>query len=165
MYRLASDDDGTQSLAPPRAIGEGQRESVASVSSVTSSMYNEGGSKYPSGPPVSRGLVAYVYDPEDESEDDDPWDELDAARDGGVNTAAAGSNPKGVRATTANAGKGGIPVRGISAYGSTFPWRGAANLGVLGTLVCALVALFVTYPVLDYYKNRTARNNVAGNIR
>ncbi|KAI0300491.1 beta-glucan synthesis-associated [Multifurca ochricompacta] len=77
-------------------------------------------SKYPSGPPTTRGgLVPYVYDP---SDDQEPMDEEDF-----LHEPESADKPSSF-----------LAVRGI------------LNVGVLVLLVGSLLALFIAYPVVTY---------------
>ncbi|KAF7355633.1 hypothetical protein MSAN_01480800 [Mycena sanguinolenta] len=140
LYRLADDDN--EQLAPPRALGGSNRSSVASLASIASESVD---SKYPSGLPSTRGLVAYAYDPA--PDELDPPDEEDWLHDPAVK------------------GKDGYQVAGRKfKHRSTFPWRGVANVGVLIILVLALMALFISYPVISYIREGPADKLIEGNI-
>ncbi|KAI0674191.1 beta-glucan synthesis-associated [Trametes maxima] len=74
LYRLATEDDKSENLAPPKALQN--RDSV--VSSSGDSVFSiSSDSKYPSGMVTAqRGLVPYAYDPEidkDAPDDDDDF--------------------------------------------------------------------------------------------
>ncbi|KAF8213898.1 beta-glucan synthesis-associated [Mycena galopus ATCC 62051] len=130
LYRLVDDKDPeTDLLTPPRALGSGNRSSVASTASVASGLS------------APRGLVPYAYDPA--LDEGDPLDEMDWLHD---------PAPKG-------------KYRGRQfRYRSAFPWRGLANVGVLILLVFALLALFVSYPVITYFRTLSTSGAVEGNI-
>ncbi|KAK7054157.1 beta-glucan synthesis-associated protein-domain-containing protein [Favolaschia claudopus] len=143
LYRLADEPDrSSEMLAPPRALGAGNRDSVASVGSLASFSAD---SKYPSGLPASHGLVPYAYDPA--LDELDPLDEEDDLHD------PTFKNRQGY--STAVKFK----------YQSSFPWRGVANVGVLILLVLALLALFISYPVISDIQSRPLANLIDGNIR
>ncbi|KAJ7639165.1 beta-glucan synthesis-associated [Roridomyces roridus] len=140
LYRLADEPDRTSILSPPRALGSGNRESVASFMSTES----PGDSKYPSGLPSRGGLVPYAYDPAlDELE---PPDEEDFLHDPTYK-------------------QGGYHGPNKFRPRNTFPWRGVFNIGVLIILVCALLALFISYPVITFFRDRNVFNSIDSNIR
>ncbi|KAJ6538483.1 beta-glucan synthesis-associated [Mycena vulgaris] len=87
-------------------------------------------SKYPSGLPTTRGMVPYAYDPA--LDELDPPDEEDFLHD---------PEYKG--------GKDGYQGARKFKHRSSFPWRGLANVGVLIILILALLALFISYPVVS----------------
>ncbi|KAJ7181361.1 beta-glucan synthesis-associated [Mycena crocata] len=140
LYRLADDEADRRSrlsgvLSPPRALGAGNRDSVASFSSIATLP----DSKYPSDIPSNRGLVPYAYDPApDELEDPDEEDYLHDPSYKGY------AGPLKHRA---------------------FPWRGIANVGLLVLLILALLALFVSYPVISAIRDAPFNALVDGNIR
>ncbi|KAJ7498598.1 beta-glucan synthesis-associated [Mycena latifolia] len=131
LYRLASEPENNGVLSPPRTIGSGNRESVASFASASSL---PGDSKYPSGLPTTRGLVPYAYDPA--LDELDPPDEEDFLHD---------PSYKG--------GKDGYQGARQFKRRHSFPWRGLANVGVLLILILALLALFISYPVISFFHN------------
>ncbi|KAJ6527706.1 beta-glucan synthesis-associated protein-domain-containing protein [Mycena capillaripes] len=138
LYRLA-DDDGSL-LTPPQMPGSGNRDSIASFASAASWSAD---SKYPSGLPSTRGLVPYEYDPA--ADELDPPDEEDDLHD-----------PKS---------KDGYHALPRFKFRNSFPWRGVANIGVLLLLVLALLALFISYPVVSYFQNRLTTDLIDSNIR
>ncbi|KAF7352482.1 hypothetical protein MVEN_01213100 [Mycena venus] len=140
LYRLADDEDDGSALSPPRALGSGNRDSVASSMSAASF---SGDSKYPSGLPTTRGLVPYAYDPA--ADELDPPDEEDYLHD-----------PKG---------KDGYHAAHKFKYRNSFPWRGVANFGLLILLVLALLALFISYPVVSYFQTHSTIDLIGSNIR
>ncbi|KAJ6515518.1 beta-glucan synthesis-associated [Mycena sanguinolenta] len=140
LYRLADDD--SDQLAPPRALGASNRSSVASLASIAS---ESGDSKYPSGMPSPRGLVAYAYDPA--SDELDGPDEEDWLHDPSVK------------------GKDGYQVAGRKfRHRGSFPWRGVANVGVLIIVTLALLALFISYPVVSAIRGSPADDLAESNI-
>ncbi|KAJ7229413.1 beta-glucan synthesis-associated protein-domain-containing protein [Mycena haematopus] len=142
LYRLADDADlDSGQLSPPRMFGNSNRNSMASVASVASESAD---SKYPSGLPSPRGLVAYAYDPA--LDELDPPDEEDWLHDPSVK------------------GKDGYQPGRKYRRRWSFPWRGLANVGVLVLLVLALLALFVSYPVISYFRDLPVATLVEGNI-
>ncbi|KAJ7437784.1 beta-glucan synthesis-associated [Mycena galericulata] len=143
LYRLADADDlVTGALSPPRALGSGNRDSIASFASAASS---PGDSKYPSGPPTTRGLVPYAYDPA--LDELDPPDEEDFLHD------------------PAYKDKSGYQGARKFKHRSSFPWRGVANVGVLLLMILALLALFISYPVITFFTTQPINNLIDGNIR
>lgn len=143
LYRLADEPDRTSGiLSPPRILGSANRGSVASIASAASTP--AGDSKYPSGLPSTRGLVPYAYDPAlDES---DPPDEEDFLHD------------------PAYKGKDGYQAAGKFKHRKSFPWRGLANVGLLILVVLALLALFISYPVVQFFKTAPVINAIDGNL-
>ncbi|KAF7290942.1 hypothetical protein HMN09_01272800 [Mycena chlorophos] len=145
LYRLADEPDrGSTVLAPPRALGGGNRDSVASFASAASSPND---SKYPSGFNTMRGLVPYAYDP--------TTDELDAPDD------------EDFLHDPSYKGKGKNGYHGPSNFKrrNSFPWRGILNLGLLFLVVLALLALFISYPVVSFLKEAPVIALIDGNIR
>ncbi|KAI0777564.1 beta-glucan synthesis-associated [Trametes elegans] len=135
LYRLATEDDNNESLAPPKAFSSTNRDSV--ISSSGDSVFSlSSDSKYPSGVvPGQRGFVPYAYDPEvdkDAPDDDDDF----------LHTAAYGHNRR--------------------SYWSS---RGFLNIGVLVILIAALLTLFLCYPLLDYYRNEKRNVAITANVR
>lgn len=141
LYRLADEPDRSSGvLSPPRTLGSGNRESIASFMSTDV----PGDSKYPSGLPSSRGLVPYAYDPA--LDELDPPDEEDFLHDPTKNKGAyKGSNKFHHR--------------------NSFPWRGVFNVGMLLILIGALLALFISYPVVTFFNHRGVNNLIDSNIR
>ena len=84
LYRLASDDAANESLLPPKAFANSNRDSIAS-SSGDSVFSLSSDSRFPTGPPANRGFVPYAYDPELEKDapddDDDILHRADYGRD------------------------------------------------------------------------------------
>ncbi|KAJ7087387.1 beta-glucan synthesis-associated [Mycena crocata] len=143
LYRLADEPDRTSGvLSPPRTLGANQRESVASFASAASLPSD---SKYPSGFPSTRGLVPYAYDPA--LDELDPPDEEDFLHDPTYNT------------------KGGYQGSRKFKHRNSFPWRGVANVGLLLMVILALLALFISYPVVSFFNNEPFNALVDGNIR
>ncbi|KAI0746638.1 beta-glucan synthesis-associated [Daedaleopsis nitida] len=133
LYRLASDDNGTESLAPPKALAANNRDSVLS-SSGDSIFSLSSDSRFPTGQTtLQRGFIPYAYDPEvDKDLPDDDDDFLHSPEYG----------------------------RNRHAYWS---WRGIMNIGVLVILVGALLTLFVCYPAIDFYRNESLNRAIASN--
>ncbi|EMD36637.1 glycoside hydrolase family 16 protein [Gelatoporia subvermispora B] len=101
------------------------RDSVAS-SSGDSVFSLSSDSKYPSGVvPIQRGFVPYVYDPDLDTKEG-PDDDDDLY----------------------------LPEY-PDPRGRFWSWRGILNIGVLALLVSILLALFVAYPVVDFWRNNT----------
>ncbi|KAJ7498599.1 beta-glucan synthesis-associated [Mycena latifolia] len=141
LYRLADESDRSSSvLSPPR---RSNRESVASFASASSM---PGDSKYPSGLPTTRGLVPYAYDPA--LDELDPPDEEDFLHD---------PSYKG--------GKDGYQGARQFKHRHSFPWRGVANVSLLIILILALLALFISYPVISYFQHAPINALIDGNIR
>lgn len=84
------------------------------------------------------GFVPYAYDPDLDSKDE--VDDEDPADKGGYGGEDEGS-------------------------GSVFSVRGLLNLGVLLLLVCALLALFVAYPVVTFFRTNARNLLIDGNTR
>ncbi|KAF7301973.1 hypothetical protein MIND_00763400 [Mycena indigotica] len=144
LYRLADEPDrGSTILAPPRALGSGNRDSVASFASQASLPSD---SKYPSGFNTTRGLVPYAYDPAlDELDPPDDEDFLhDPSYKGGKNGYQGPSNFRRRR---------------------FFPWRGIANISMLLLVIGAILALFITYPVVSFFREEPVISLIDGNIR
>jgi hypothetical protein len=126
LYRLATvDDHGV--LLPPNTLSPDQRESFFSTSG--ESIWSlSSDSKYPSGPPTTRGgLVPYVYDP---SLEDQTTDEEDLLHE----------------------------PDSIDKPSSPFASRGILNIGVLVILIVTLLALFIAYPVITYVHGNNSQN-------
>lgn len=92
LYRLADASDmghiRDSSLQPPRALSQFNRDSVASASGESLYSLSASDSKYPSGVPgfAPRGMIAYAYDPLEDSPGEDQDDLLhDAAYKGREN--------------------------------------------------------------------------------
>lgn len=143
LYRLADDsqdgfaDNSQEAILPPRPR-HGPRNSVWSTASGASTAWSiSDDSKYPGGVlgGLPRGIVAYAYDPDDDLSSGPP-DEDDALHD--------------------------VSLR--DKRGRAFGWRGVGNIGVLAVIIAALMALFVAYPILTYYRTRTRNNLIAKNI-
>lgn len=113
-----------------------QRDSVAS--SEGDSIFSlSSDSKYPSGFIGQRGgFVPYAYDPDLDSKDEVDDDDL----------------PQ----------KGGF---GDDSSGFSFSSRGILNVGVLLALIGALLALFVAYPIVTFYRDSNRNLAIDGNIR
>ncbi|KAI0266416.1 beta-glucan synthesis-associated [Gloeopeniophorella convolvens] len=122
LYRLTSSDEHG-ALLPPPSLSPDNRASLISTSG--ESIWSlSSDSKYPSGPPTSRGgLVPYAYDPE--LDDKEPMDEEDLLHE-----------PDSVDKSS-----------------SVIALRGVLNVGVLVLLIGALLALFIAYPVVTYVHN------------
>ncbi|CAK5262481.1 unnamed protein product [Mycena citricolor] len=134
LYRLADESDRASLLVPPRPMGgAGHRNSIASFAS-TSTMATD--SKYPSDHQSTRGLVPYAYDPA--ADELDPLDDEDLVLD-----PAHGTKMK----------DGYQSPRSSKQHRHSFPWRGIANLGMLILVILALLALFISYPVISYVRN------------
>jgi hypothetical protein len=145
LYRLADEPDRSSGiLSPPRALGSGNRESMASIASAASLPAD---SKYPSGLPSTRGLVPYAYDPA--LDELDPPDEEDFLHDPSYK------------------GKDGYQAAGARKFkhNSSFPWRGIANVGLLVLVILALLALFISYPVVSFFQTEPINRLIDGNIR
>ncbi|KAJ7368679.1 beta-glucan synthesis-associated [Mycena albidolilacea] len=143
LYRLASEqgrDD--EMLAPPRPLGSGNRDSIASIASAASFSSD---SKYPSGLPTMSGMVPYAYDPA--LDELDPPDEEDFLHDPSAKT------------------KDGYQAARKFKYQNSFPWRGVVNVVMLIIVVLALLALFISYPVITYFQDRPVSKLIDGNIR
>lgn len=140
LYRLADEPSGA--LSPPRTLGSGNRESIASFASAASM---PGDSKYPSGLPTTRGLVPYAYDPA--LDELDPPDEEDFLHDPSYKD------------------KGGYQGSQKFKHRHSFPWRGVANVGVLLLLILALLALFISYPVITFFQAAPINALIDGNVR
>ncbi|KAJ7129340.1 beta-glucan synthesis-associated protein-domain-containing protein [Mycena epipterygia] len=146
LYRLADEPDRSSGvLTPPRTLGAGNRESVASFASASSLPAD---SKYPSGLPTTRGLVPYAYDPA--LDELDPPDEEDFLHD---------PDYKG------GAGKDGYQGSRKFKHRKSFPWRGLANLSMLVILILAILALFISYPVVTFFQQAPINALIDGNIR
>ncbi|KAF7332337.1 hypothetical protein MKEN_00115400 [Mycena kentingensis (nom. inval.)] len=144
LYRMADEPDrGSMALAPPRALGAGNRDSVASFASASSL---PGDSKYPSGFNTTRGLVPYAYDPA--ADELDPLDDEDFLHD-----------------PTYKGGKNGYQGPTNFKRKHSFPWRGIANIGMLLLVVGAILALFITYPVVSFFRDEPLIALIDGNIR
>ncbi|KAJ7068600.1 beta-glucan synthesis-associated [Mycena amicta] len=145
LYRLADEPDrGSTVLAPPRALGGGNRESVASFASAASMPSD---SKYPSGFATTRGLVPYAYDPA--SDELDPLDDEDFLHD---------PSYKG-------GGKNGYQGPSNFKRRNSFPWRGIANIGMLLLVIGAILALFISYPVVSFFREQPVISLIDGNIQ
>ncbi|KAJ7752819.1 beta-glucan synthesis-associated [Mycena maculata] len=143
LYRLADGDDGSSGvLSPPRTLGSGNRDSVASFASAASV---PGDSKYPAGLPTTRGLVPYAYDPA--LDELDPPDEEDFLHD------------------PTYKGKGGYQGSKQFRRSHSFPWRGLANVGLLILVMGAILALFISYPVVSFFQTAPLNALIDGNIR
>ncbi|PFH49835.1 glycoside hydrolase family 16 protein [Amanita thiersii Skay4041] len=95
-------------------------------------------SKYPTGSISSeRGLIAYAYDPS--LDDQGPADEEDLLHD-----------PK---------------EKAIRVGGYEISWRGVTNMSALALLIGALMALFVVYPVVAFYRDNGRNAAIVGNTR
>lgn len=92
-------------------------------------------SKYPSGPPTRGAFVPYAYDPDLDLKDEGDDEDL-------LHTGDPDTNK-----------------------GTIFSIRGILNLGVLVILICALLTLFVCYPVLNFYHNIARNQAIDGNVR
>lgn len=113
-----------------------QRDSVAS-SSGDSIFSLSSDSKYPSGLTGARsGFIPYAYDPDTDMKDE--GEEDDALHRNGP---------------------------GDDGPGFTCSFRGILNLGVLVLLIGALLALFVLYPMLTFFRNNPRNLAIDGNIR
>ncbi|KAJ7673564.1 beta-glucan synthesis-associated [Mycena olivaceomarginata] len=102
-------------------------------------------SKYPSGLPTMSGMVPYAYDPA--LDELDPPDEEDFLHDPSAKT------------------KDGYQAARKFKYQNSFPWRGVVNVVMLIILVLALLALFISYPVITYFQDRPVSKLIDGNIR
>ncbi|KAJ7741112.1 beta-glucan synthesis-associated [Mycena metata] len=143
LYRMAAESDrGSVLLTPPATLGKTERNSVASFASQSSLPVD---SKYPSGLPHTRGLVPYAYDPA--ADDLEPPDEEDFLHDPDYKEKSGGA--QGARKYK---------------YQSSFPWRGIANVGVLLLVILALLALFISYPVVSFFQNAPIIAAIDGNI-
>ncbi|KAJ6475256.1 beta-glucan synthesis-associated [Mycena vitilis] len=144
LYRLADEPDRSSSiLSPPPLIGGvGNRGSVASMASVAS--LPAGDSKYPSELPSTRGLVPYAYDPA--LDELDPPDEEDFLHDPSYK------------------GKDGYQAAGKFKHRHSFPWRGVFNVGLLILVILALLALFISYPVVNFFETEPFTKLIDGNI-
>ncbi|GBE84810.1 Beta-glucan synthesis-associated protein [Sparassis crispa] len=113
----------------------GQRDSIAS-SSGASLLSLSADSKYPSGAVVQsqRGFVPYAFDPEQELSDFPDDDDYLHVPD-----------PKTDRV-------------------SFWSWRGIVNMSMLAILLAALLALFVCYPVVTYFRDNKYNRAIADNI-
>ena len=112
------------------------RDSVAS-SSGDSIFSLSSDSKYPSGAVGPRGgFIPYAYDPDMDMKDE--GDDEDFLH------------------------QGDYPDDRRMCFCSV---RGFLNVGVLILLICALLALFVCYPVLSFYRNNSRNLAIDGNIR
>ncbi|KAJ6539690.1 beta-glucan synthesis-associated protein-domain-containing protein [Mycena capillaripes] len=120
----------------------GNRGSVASIASAASTP--AGDSKYPSGLPSTRGLVPYAYDPA--LDEMDPPDEEDFLHD------------------PAYKGKDGYQAARKFKHRKSFPWRGLANVGLLILVILALLALFISYPVVQFFSSEPITNLIDGNL-
>ncbi|KAJ7094453.1 beta-glucan synthesis-associated [Mycena belliarum] len=140
LYRIAEPDRSSTALTPPATLGRDNRGSVASFMS-SSSMAPE--SKYPSGIPSVRGLVPYAYDPA--LDDVEPPDEEDFLHDPSYK----------------KNGYQGVKFK----HRRSFPWRGLANVGVLVLIIVGLLALFISYPVISYVRDRPSNALRNGNVR
>ncbi|KAH9919444.1 beta-glucan synthesis-associated [Epithele typhae] len=74
LYRLASDDTGTEALLPPKTPLYNRDSVVSSSGDSVFSLSSD--SRFPTGPPAQRGFVPYAYDPDMEKDvpDDDDDD-------------------------------------------------------------------------------------------
>ncbi|KAJ7094452.1 beta-glucan synthesis-associated [Mycena belliarum] len=141
LYRMASETDN-DALTPPPTLGFANRQSVASFASASSLPLD---SKYPAGLPTTRGLVPYAYDPA--LDELDPPDEEDFLHD-----------PK-------YKSKDGYQGSRKFKRRNSFPWRGLANVGLLILLILALLALFISYPVISFFRDKPRNALIDGNIR
>jgi beta-glucan synthesis-associated protein KRE6 len=124
LWRLATAEDQGD-LLPPPALTRNQRTSVVSTVSGESVWSLSTDSKYPSGPPTTRGsLVPYAWDP---LLDDDGPDEEDSLH-----------QPDALD-------KNG--------NGSVLNPRSIMNVGVLVLLLVGLLGLFIVFPVVTYIDN------------
>lgn len=119
----------------PPKAFQNNRESV--VSSSGDSVFSiSSDSRFPTGQStLGRGFVPYAYDPELEKDLPDDDDDYLHTPDYG---------------------------RGRHAYWS---WRGILNVSVIVLLLVALLALFVCYPLVDFYRNEARNLAIAANTR
>ena len=133
LYRLASDDNGSDNLAPPKAFTSHNRDSV--VSSSGDSVFSiSSDSRFPTGQStLGRGFVPYAYDPELEKDLPDDDDDF-------LHTPEYGANKH-----------------------SYWSWRGMLNVSVLIILIAALLTLFICYPLLDFFSNEARNLAITAN--
>ncbi|PIL27407.1 hypothetical protein GSI_10555 [Ganoderma sinense ZZ0214-1] len=119
----------------PPKAFQNNRDSVIS-SSGDSIVSISSDSRFPTGQStLGRGFVPYAYDPEVEKDLPDDDDDYLHTPDYG---------------------------RGKHAYWS---WRGILNVGVIIIFLVALLALFVCYPLVDFYRNEARNLAIAANTR
>ena len=82
-------------------------------------------SRFPTGPPTQRGFVPYAYDPELEKDSPDDDDDI-------LHKPEYGRDKR-----------------------SYCSWRGVMNVSVLVILIGALLALFISYPLIDFIRNES----------
>jgi len=139
LYRLADNRDrqggGDHELLVPPKFPS-NRDSLAS-NSRDSIVSFVPDSKYPStiSGAYKDGIIPYSYDP--------TQDELDAPNDDDLLHDHGPHHPDN----------------------HAFPWRGILNISVLLFLLLCLLALFISYPVMSFYKNRSKNAQITGNIR
>ncbi|KAI1798328.1 beta-glucan synthesis-associated [Ganoderma leucocontextum] len=119
----------------PPKAFQNNRDSV--ISSSGDSVFSiSSDSRFPTGQStLGRGFVPYAYDPELEKDLPDDDDDYLHTPDYG---------------------------RGRHAYWS---WRGILNVGVIILLLVAVLALFVCYPLVDFYRNEARNLAIAANTR
>jgi hypothetical protein len=147
LYRLASDAEKSAAslttrdsqLLPPKITLNSRHSTLSESRSSVLSLDSKFGalSHRDSAFPNARGgLVPYEYDPA--LDELDPVDEEDMLHD---------------------------PTAKGKFRQNTFPWRGILNVAVLAALISGLLALFVLYPVLVFYRDRARNLQIDGNIR
>ena len=127
--------DGDTDALVPPKAFQNNRDSV--ISSSGDSVFSiSSDSRFPTGQStIGRGFVPYAFDPELEKDFPDDDDDYLHTPDYG---------------------------RGKHAYWS---WRGILNVGVIILLLVALLALFVCYPLVDFYRNEARNLAIAANTR
>ncbi|KAK1221780.1 hypothetical protein PQX77_015398 [Marasmius sp. AFHP31] len=102
-----------------------------------------------------RGLIPYAYDPAVDSLL--PDDEEDILHD-------PNASPEAEKKLHS---QGGLLYHNGNRKGgnSSWSWRGISNLGLLGMVLLALIALFLLYPVVTELQARDRNNAITGNIQ
>ena len=140
LYRLADNRDRQaggdhESLLVPPKFPSNRNSLVSNSRDSIVSFAPD--SKYPSAIPgtYKDGIIPYSYDP--------TQDELDAPNDDDL-----------------------LHDHGSHHHDNhAFPWRGILNISVLLLLLLCILALFISYPVMSFYKSRSKSAQITGNIR